>query len=125
MLTGIHHTAVIASDYKRSKHFYVDILGFSVLAENFQPHRGTYKLDIALEDCTIELFGMPDAPARVTNPEACGLRHLCFKVNDLDTTIADLSAKGVCCEPVRVDPYTNRRFTFFFDPDGLPLELHE
>lgn len=126
MLTGkIHHIAVIASDYKKSKDFYVNKLGFSVLRENERPERGDRKLDLRLGECEIELFGMPDPPPRVSSPEACGLRHLAFCVDDIDAVIAWLGERGIETEPVRVDPYTGGRMTFFRDPDGLPLELHE
>ncbi|WP_420934147.1 VOC family protein [Alteromonas sp. A081] len=126
MLNGFHHVAIICSDYPRSKQFYTEILGFSVIAENYREARDSYKCDLALADGSqIELFSFPDAPTRPSRPEAQGLRHLAFKVDDLDAVIQTLSEKNVECEPIRVDEYTNKRFTFFQDPDGLPLELYE
>lgn len=122
----IHHVAVIASDYGRSRAFYVETLGLTVLREVFRAGRDSYKLDLGLPDGTqIELFSFPDPPKRPSYPEACGLRHLAFEVDDLDEALRDLGAKGVVAEPVRIDEQTGRRFTFFADPDGLPLELYE
>ena len=126
MLNGFHHVAIICSDYPRSKQFYTEILGFSVIAENYREARDSYKCDLALADGSqIELFSFPNAPTRPSRPEAQGLRHLAFKVDDLDAAIQKLTDKGVECEPIRVDEYTDKRFTFFQDPDGLPLELYE
>jgi glyoxylase I family protein len=125
-MKGFHHVAIICSDYARSKRFYCDVLGFEIIAETFRAERNSYKLDLRLKDGSqIELFSFPTPPARASHPEACGLRHLCFAVADLDAAIAELKASGVAVEPVRVDELTNRRFTFFADPDGLPLELYE
>jgi len=126
MLSGIHHVAIICSDYPTSKRFYTDVLGFSVIDENYREARNSYKCDLGLPDGTqIELFSFPGAPARPSRPEAQGLRHLAFRVVDLDAVIAHLTSHEVECEPVRTDPYTGRRFTFFSDPDDLPLELYE
>ena len=126
MLSGIHHVAIICSDYPTSKRFYTDVLGFSVIDENYREARDSYKCDLGLPDGTqIELFSFPGAPARPSRPEAQGLRHLAFRVVDLDAVIAHLTSHEVECEPVRTDPYTGRRFTFFSDPDDLPLELYE
>jgi glyoxylase I family protein len=125
-LARLHHAAIICSDYPRSRDFYTRILGLRVLAENLRAERQSYKLDLALADGSqIELFSFPTPPARASRPEACGLRHLAFAVADLDANIASLQADGVAVEPVRVDEFTGRRFTFFADPDGLPLELYE
>ena len=125
-LHAVHHVALICSDYERSKNFYVNILGLEILAENFRAARKSWKLDLALPNGTqLELFSFPQAPARPTQPEACGLRHLAFVVRDLDGVIDWLVRHGVEVEPVRVDEYTQKRFTFFKDPDGLPLELYE
>ncbi|MDN0084131.1 VOC family protein [Crenobacter sp. SG2305] len=125
-LTAVHHVALIASDYARSKHFYTEILGLTVLAEAYRAERDSYKLDLLVPGgVQLELFSFPSPPTRPTRPEACGLRHLAFKVDELDTAIAHLVQHGVECEPVRVDEYTGKRFTFFADPDGLPLELYE
>jgi len=122
---AIHHIAIIGSDYARSRHFYVDILGFPVLNEVYRAERDSWKCDLAVGDAQIELFSFPNPPPRPSRPEACGLRHLAFAVSDLDAEVARLENHGVACEPVRVDEYTDRRFTFFADPDGLPLELYE
>ena len=125
-ISRIHHAAIICSEYERSKRFYTEVLGLSVVAEVFRAERRSYKLDLALPDGSqLELFSFPDPPARPSYPEACGLRHLAFEVPDLDSCVADLQGKGVVVEAVRVDEYTGRRFTFFADPDGLPLELYE
>lgn len=125
-LLGIHHVAVIASDYARSRRFYVEVLGLPVLAEHYREARASWKLDLALPDGgQIELFSLPDPPLRPSRPEACGLRHLAFRVADIDMAVASLQARGIAVEPVRIDEYTGRRYTFFADPDGLPLELYE
>ncbi|WP_078083229.1 VOC family protein [Microbulbifer mangrovi] len=126
MLKSIHHAAIICSDYQRSKFFYTDILGLEVLAENYRAARDSWKLDLRLpHGGQVELFSFPDAPARPSYPEARGLRHLAFVVDSVDDVKAQLEARGVAVEPVRVDEYTGKRFTFFSDPDGLPLELYE
>ncbi|MBV7528942.1 VOC family protein [Chitinophaga sp. sic0106] len=126
ILNGIHHIAIICSDYARSKAFYTDVLGLRVIREVYRSARDSYKLDLAIGDhYVIELFSFPDPPARVSRPEAQGLRHLAFAVADIEAAVKDLSAKGVVTEPIRIDPHTNQRFTFFADPDGLPLELYE
>jgi glyoxylase I family protein len=125
-IDGIHHVAVIASNYERSKRFYADVLGFKIVAENYRPERDSYKLDLSLNDGTrIELFSFPSPPARPSRPEACGLRHLAFRVSNLDAALAHLRRCKVDFENIRVDEYTGRRFVFFADPDGLPLELYE
>lgn len=126
MRLRIHHVAIICSDYERSKRFYVEVLGLRIIAEAYRAGRGSYKLDLALDDGTqIELFSFPDPPGRKSNPEACGLRHLAFAVEEIDLAVAELDARGVACEAIRVDAATGKRFTFFKDPDGLPLELYE
>lgn len=123
---GTHHVAVICSDYARSKHFYTEALGLEIVAEVYREARDSYKLDLRLPDGTqIELFSFPNPPPRPSYPEACGLRHLALTVAGLDPVVAHLEAHGVKVEPVRVDEYTGKRFTFFADPDGLPLELYE
>lgn len=124
-LNCIHHVAIIASDYKKSREFYVEKLGFHIIRENYREARGDYKLDLQLDGCELEIFGIPNAPARPSYPEACGLRHLAFRVDDIDETIKELNAVGIGTEPVRVDEFTGKRMTFIFDPDRLPLELHE
>lgn len=126
LFDGIHHVAIIASDYDRSRHFYHQVLGLPILAETLREARHSWKLDLALPDGSqLELFSFPTPPARPSRPEACGLRHLAFRVRDLARVIAHLQAHQVAVEPVRVDEFTGRRFTFFADPDGLPLELYE
>lgn len=124
-LTELHHIAVIVSDYKKSREFYVDKLGFEIIRENYRQDRDDYKLDLKMGDIELEIFGVNNPPKRVTRPEACGLRHLAFKVDNIDETIGELKKLQIECEPVRIDEFTNKRMTFFFDPDMLPLELHE
>lgn len=125
-LLGIHHVAIIASDYARSRRFYTEVLGLEVLAEHYREARDSWKLDLRVDGRTrIELFSFPSPPARLSRPEACGLRHLAMRVADLDAAVAHLEAHGVASEPIRVDEFTGRRFTFFADPDDLPLELYE
>ena len=125
-INGIHHIAIICSDYAASKKFYTDVLGFEVVRENFRAKRNSYKLDLMLgAHYILELFSFPDSPPRRSGPEACGLRHLAFDVIDLDASIRYLKEKGVPTEPIRTAPYTGKRFTFFSDPDQLPLELYE
>ncbi len=123
---GFHHVAIICSNYDRSKHFYTKILGFPIIQETYRAARNSYKLDLKVgESDAIELFSFPDPPDRPSRPEACGLRHLSFAVEDLDQAVADLRSKGVEVEPIRVDELTGKRFTFFQDPDRLPLEVYE
>ncbi|MCT4713578.1 VOC family protein [Enterobacteriaceae bacterium H18W14] len=125
-LKQVHHIAIIASDYQMSKQFYCDILGFTLQAEAYREERDSWKGDLALNgQYVIELFSFPFPPARPSRPEACGLRHLAFSVENLDRAIEYLEKHGVTCEPVRIDPFTDKRFTFFADPDGLPLELYQ
>lgn len=117
---------MICSDYELSKRFYTQVLGLSILRENFQSQRESFKLDLALPDGgQIELFHIPGAPPRRSYPEALGLRHLAFAVDDLHSSISELLELGIATEPIRQDPYTGRRFAFFNDPDGLPIELYE
>ncbi|ENM5796617.1 VOC family protein [Vibrio mimicus] len=126
MLKRIHHAAIICSDYPRSKAFYTEILGLRVLAENYRAARDSYKLDLALPDGSqIELFSFPNAPERPSFPEAQGLRHLAFVVDDVAEIKAQLEQKDVSVEPIRIDEYTGKAYTFFADPDGLPLELYQ
>lgn len=125
-VSKIHHVAIICSDYEKSKHFYVNILGFSVIEETFREARNSYKLDLQVgTGDRIELFSFPAPPKRPDSPEACGLRHLAFAVEHLDRCVADLASKGVGVEPIRRDEITGKRFTFFKDPDNLPLEIYE
>lgn len=126
MFNRIHHVAIICSDYNRSKDFYVNVLGLKIVNEAFREARNSYKLDLAVNDLyQIELFSFETPAERPSRPEACGLRHLAFAVDDLNDVIAQLNAKGVTTEAVRIDEFTGKRFTFFSDPDGLPLELYE
>jgi len=125
ILNKIHHVAIIVSDYQKSREFYVDKLGFEVIRENWRPARDDWKLDLKLGDCELEIFGMKNRPPRPTSPEACGLRHLAFRVEEIEPVIRWLNGMGIETEPVRVDEFTNKKMTFFKDPDGLPLELHE
>ncbi len=126
MLNGIHHVAIICSDYQKSKSFYTQVLGFKVIAETYREQRDSYKLDLALADGTqIELFSFPTPPVRVNRPEACGLRHLAFRVDSVDEVAVYLGSQGVIMEPIRVDELTGKKYTFFQDPDGLPLELYQ
>lgn len=125
-LNQIHHVAVICSDYESSKNFYVDILGFKIRAENYRAERRSYKLDLMLGDhYCLELFSFPDTPLRVSRPEARGLRHLAFEVDDIGEAVKWLNKHSIETESVRVDEYTGKRFTFFADPDNLPLEFYE
>lgn len=122
----LHHIALICSDYPRSKHFYTELLGFEILREVYRADRQSYKLDLALHgQYLLELFSFPNPPSRATQPEAAGLRHLAFAVENIDHSISQLQAKGIACETIRLDAHTQRRFSFFADPDGLPIELYE
>lgn len=125
-LKQVHHVAIIASNYQVSKSFYCDILGFTLQAEAYREARDSWKGDLALNgQYVIELFSFPFPPARPSHPEACGLRHLAFSVDNLERAVEHLRQHGVVCEPIRIDPFTDKRFTFFADPDGLPLELYQ
>ena len=124
-LERMHHVAIIVSDYQRAREFYVEKLGFPVLRENFREERGDWKLDLKFGDGELEIFAIPGVPERPSYPEARGLRHLAFRVENIEEAVRDLEARGIPCEPIRWDPYSERRMTFFRDPDGLPLELHE
>jgi glyoxylase I family protein len=125
MLSAVHHIAIICSDYEKSKTFYVETLGLEIIREVYREERKSYKLDLALRGhYVIELFSFPSSPARISRPEAVGLRHLAFSVDNLDMTVDDLQAKGIVTEPIRIDEFTGKRFTFFADPDDLPIELY-
>lgn len=123
--SAVHHVAILVKDYQKSRHFYVDLLGFGVVRENYRPERDDWKLDLAVGDTELEIFSAPGAPARPTRPEALGLRHLAFRVESVEKAAAELNALGIETEPIRVDEFSHKPFTFFRDPDGLPLELHE
>ncbi|BAT56648.1 hypothetical protein NOS3756_56600 (plasmid) [Nostoc sp. NIES-3756] len=124
--SGIHHVAIICSNYHCSKKFYVDILGLEVIQETFRHERESYKLDLRINDNTqIELFSFPHPPQRVSEPEACGLRHLAFCVENIEEAVAYLKLSNVEIENIRIDEITGKKFTFFKDPDNLPLEIYE
>ncbi|MGF7154215.1 glyoxylase I family protein [Novosphingobium gossypii] len=125
MFSAVHHVALICTDYAVSRLFYAEILGLPVLNEVYREQRQSWKCDLQVGDVQLELFSFPDPAARPSWPEAAGLRHLAFAVADIDSAVAHLLAHGVACEPIRVDQHTGGRFTFFADPDGLPLELYE
>ena len=125
MFEMIHHVAIIGTNYEKSRRFYVDLLGFKVIRENYRKERDDYKIDLSCGDQEIELFIIKDAPVRPSYPEACGLRHLAFRVDDVDDMVQRLNALGIKTEPVRMDEFTHKKMTFFQDPDGLPLEIHE
>ncbi|WP_370294288.1 VOC family protein [Rossellomorea marisflavi] len=125
-LQAVHHIAIICSDYEASKAFYTDLLGFTIIREVYREDRDSYKLDLALNGAyIIELFSFPDPPERPSYPEARGLRHLAFEVMNIEDAVDELRHYGIKVEDIRTDPYTSKRFTFFSDPDGLPLELYE
>ncbi len=125
-IKGIHHVAIICSDYEKSKKFYTEVLGLKVISEHYREERDSYKLDLALgNQYIIELFSFPSPPPRPSYPEACGLRHLAFQVSSVSDAVRELKDKGINPEEIRVDPWTGKKFTFFADPDGLPIELYE
>lgn len=128
-LSAIHHIAIIVSDYEKAKEFYVEKLGFEVIRENFRKEREDWKLDLRIGDgpdaTELEIFAEKNPPKRINRPEACGLRHLAFRVENIEAVVQELKTLGIECELIRRDTYTDKKMTFFFDPDGLPLELHE
>ena len=126
LLKSVHHIAIICSDYEKSKSFYTEILGFDIDREVYRKERDSYKLDLSLNgQYCIELFSFPDPPSRPSRPESCGLRHIAFQVEQIDQAILYFQAKGIITEPVRIDAFTGKKFTFFADPDNLPIELYE
>ncbi|WP_224998961.1 VOC family protein [Cesiribacter sp. SM1] len=125
-LNRVHHIAIICSDYEKSKAFYLDVLGFEILKETYREERNSYKLDLTLHGSyVLELFSFPDPPHRVSRPEATGLRHLAFEVDDVEQTTEILKKMDIEAEPVRVDEITGKKFTFISDPDNLPIEFYE
>ncbi|MDD4688954.1 MAG: VOC family protein [Eubacteriales bacterium] len=124
-LSRIHHVAIITSDYKKAKDFYVNKLGFTIIRDNYRKDRDDYKLDLKCGDCELEIFSMKNHPQRVTNPEAYGLRHLAFYTDDIERDVKELNKMGIKTEPIRFDSYTGNKAVFLRDPDGLPIELHE
>lgn len=125
LFNNIHHIAIIASDYETSKHFYTETLGFPIIREIYRKERDSYKLDLKVGNSEIELFSFPHPPTRKSNPEAAGLRHICFHTENIEATVKELKGRGVECEPIRIDESTKTPYTFFKDPDGLPIELKE
>ena len=125
-LNSVHHIAIIVSDIEKARGFYVEKLGFEVVRESYRKERDDWKLDLRVDEHTeLEIFAEKNPPKRVNRPEACGLRHLAFRVESVEETVKELAEMGVECEPIRTDSFTGEKMTFFLDPDGLPLELHE
>ena len=125
-LNSVHHIAIIVSDIEKAREFYIKKLGFEAIRENYRKERDDWKLDLRVDEHTeLEMFAEKNPPKRVNRPEACGLRHLAFRVASVEETVKELDEIGIECEPIRTDTYTGEKMTFFFDPDGLPLEIHE
>ena len=125
-LNSVHHIAIIVSDVEKAKEFYIRKLGFEVIRENYRKERDDWKIDLRIDEHTeLEIFAEKNPPKRINRPEACGLRHLAFRVESVEETVKELAKIGIECEPIREDSYTGEKMTFFFDPDGLPLEIHE
>ena len=125
-LNSVHHIAIIVSDIEKAREFYIDKLGFEVIRENYREDRDDWKLDLQVDKhIELEIFAEKNPPKRVNRPEACGLRHLAFRVESVEETVKELTEMKIECEPIRTDSYTGEKMTFFFDPDGLPLEIHE
>lgn len=125
-INHIHHVAIICSDYQKSKYFYTEILGLKIISEVYRAERQSYKLDLSVNGIyQIELFSFPNPPARASRPEACGLRHLAFEVNDIEESRSYLLSESIDCEEIRIDEFTNKAFFFISDPDGLPIEFYE
>jgi len=125
-ISSVHHIAIICSDYAISKTFYTEKLGLSIVREVYREDRDSYKLDLALgEQYIIELFSFPNPPKRTSRPEACGLRHIAFQVKDIEETVRQLTSENIKSEPIRIDEFTGKKFTFIADPDGLPIEFYE
>lgn len=125
-LNSVHHIAIIVSNIEKAREFYIKRLGFEAIRENYRKERDDWKLDLRVDEHTeLEIFAEKNPPKRVNRPEACGLRHLAFRVESVEETVKELDEIGIECEPIRTDTYTGEKMTFFFDPDGLPLEIHE
>lgn len=125
-LNSVHHIAIIVSNIEKAREFYIKKLGFEAIRENYRKERDDWKLDLRVDEHTeLEIFAEKNPPKRVNRPEACGLRHLAFRVESVEETVKELNEIGIECEPIRTDTYTGEKMTFFFDPDGLPLEIHE
>ena len=124
-LNSVHHIAIIVSDIEKAREFYIKKLGFEAIRENYRKERDDWELDLRVDEHTeLEIFAEKNPPKRVNRPEACGLRHLAFRVESVEETVKELDEIGIECEPIRTDTYTGKKMTFFFDPDGLPLEIH-
>ena len=125
-LNSVHHIAIIVSDIEKAREFYIKKLGFEAIRDNYRKERDDWKLDLRVDEhAELEIFAEKNPPKRVNRPEACGLRHLAFRVASVEETVKELDEIGIECEPIRTDTYTGEKMTFFFDPDGLPLEIHE
>ena len=125
-LNSVHHIAIIVSNIEKAREFYIKKLGFEAIQENYRKERDDWKLDLRVDEHTeLEIFAEKNPPKRVNRPEACGLRHLAFRVASVEAIVKELDEIGIECEPIRTDTYTGEKMTFFFDPDGLPLEIHE
>ena len=125
-INSLHHIAIICSDYAISKKFYTEKLGLRVIQEVYREARDSYKLDLALgEQYIIELFSFPNPPKRISGPEACGLRHIAFQVKEIEETVRQLTLENIYSEPIRIDEFTGKKFTFIADPDDLPIEFYE
>lgn len=125
-LNSVHHVAIIVFDIEKAREFYIKKLSFEVIRENYRKERGDWKLDLRVDEHTeLEIFAEKNPPKRMNRPEACGLRHLAFRVESVEETLKELAEMDIECEPIRTDSYTGEKRTFFFDPDGLPLEIHE
>lgn len=125
-MNSVHHIAIIVSDIEKAREFYIKKLGFEAIRENYRKERDDWKLDLRVDEHTeLEVFAEKNPPKRVNRPEACGLRHLAFRVESVEETVKELDEIGIECEPIRTDTYTGEKMTFFFDPDGLPLEIHK
>ncbi len=125
-LNSVHHVAIIVFDIEKAREFYIKKLGFEVIRENYRKERGDWKLDLRVDEHTeLDIFAEKNPPKRVNRPEACGLRHLAFRIESVEETLKELAEMDIECEPIRTDSYTGEKMTFFFDPDGLPLEIHK
>ena len=125
-INALHHIAIICSNYQTSKSFYTEILGFEIKQEVYRAERQSFKLDLMIAGhYQIELFSFPNPPKRPSRPEACGLRHIAFEVDSVEDILAELQGKGIAVEPIRIDEFTGKKFTFIADPDGLPIEFYE
>jgi len=126
MLNKIHHIAIICSNYAVSKQFYTEVIGLEILNEIYRVERNSFKLDLALNGIyVVELFSFPNPPMRPSRPEATGLRHLAFEVNNINEIVQKMNSLNIDIEPIRIDEFTNKKFTFIADPDGLPIEFYE